>query len=103
MSEVHLDDIRRCLEDAYWRIAEELDGDGYRISAVWVVERPNGDSRFHLEFDGLDDMSTLPIDQSYGCSIREAPKVSCYFSRQGRSWPKELAEFDRKLREWSKD
>lgn len=103
MSEVHLKDIRRCLEEANWIIADELEGDDYQISAVWVIARPNGDSRFHLEFEGLDDMRKLPIDQSYGCSIREAQEIGCYFSREGRSWPHELAEFDRKLRQWSQE
>ncbi len=103
MSNIHLNDIRKCLEKAHWRVAQELDGDGYRISGVWVVERPDGTDRFHLDFQGIDDMRTLPIEESYACKVREAPDVSCYFSRQGRSWPKELAGFEEKLREWGKD
>ncbi|MDJ0711074.1 MAG: hypothetical protein QNJ14_11815 [Woeseiaceae bacterium] len=100
MSKIHLNDIRQCLESAQWKIVEELDGDGYRISGVWVIARPDGTNLFHLDFEGLDDMETLPVEQSYACAIREAPYVSCYFSRPGRSWPNELANFENMLREW---
>jgi len=100
MSEIHLKDIRRSLERARWGVVEEQEGDDYRISAVWIVERPGGGSRFHLEFEGLGDTRTLPIEESYACSVREAEDVSCYFSRQGRSWPEELSKFEKRLREW---
>ncbi len=103
MSDIHLNDIRRTLDKTHWSVVEELDGDGYRVSGVWVVERPDGTSRFHLDFEGLDDLRILPIEQSYGCTVREAPQVSCYFSRQGRSWPNELADFELKLKEWSEN
>lgn len=103
MSGIYLNDIRQCLEKAHWKVTQELDGDGYRISGVWVVERPDGTGRFHLDFQGLDDKRTLPIEESYACEIREAPDVSCYFSRQGRSWPQELAGFEKKLRKWGQN
>ena len=103
MSNIHLNDIRRSLEKAHWNVVRELDGDGYRISGVWVVERPDGTGQFHLDFEGLDDMQTLPVENSYGCTIREAPHVSCYFSRQGRSWPHELADFEKKLDKWGQN
>ncbi len=100
MSDVHLKDIRRCLERLHWKVVEELDGDGYRISGVWLIQRPDGTNQFHLDFTGFDDLETLPIEKSYACEIREAPHVSCYFSRKGRSWPIELADFEEKLQEW---
>ncbi len=103
MSEIHLKNIRRCLAKAHWSVVEELDGDGYRISGIWVIERPDGTSRFHLEFQGLDDMQTLPIEKSYACEVREAPHVSCYFSKPKKGWPKELAKFEKNLIAWGKD
>ncbi len=103
MSEIHLKDIRRCLEKAHWRVVEELGGDGYRVSGVWVVERPDGTNRFHLEFGGLDDMQTLPIERSYSCEVREAPHISCYFSKPRRGWPRELAKFEEELLAWRTD
>jgi len=103
MSDIHLNDIRRSPEKAHWKVVEELDGDGYSVSGVWVVERPDGTSRFHLDFQRLDDMRTLPIEQSYGCAVRESPQVSCYFSRQARSWPQELADFEKNLKMWRQD
>jgi len=55
------------------------------------------------DFQCLDDIRTLPIEESHACKVREAPNVSCYFSRQGRSWPQELAGFEKMLREWGKN
>lgn len=52
MSEAHLTDLRKVLEQ---------NGNEYDISDVWVVERPDGTGIFHLEFEGLDDLNVLPI------------------------------------------
>jgi hypothetical protein len=49
------------------------------------------------DFEGLDDMRTLPLAQSYGCELRGTRGVSpgLYF-RRARSavmWKRELAAF----------
>jgi len=52
-----------------------------------------------IDFDGLDDMKTLPVAESYACSVRGTSN-SLYFrrkgvggSRQAERWPEELAAF----------
>lgn len=95
-------DLRNGLEHRHWRVTQELPGDDYRISAVWKVARPNGKQVFHLEFQGLDESAVLPIERAYGCSIREAPDISAYFARVGRTWPEELQAFFDKLDAWAK-
>ena len=101
MSETHLADLRRALEQHHWVIANELDGNGYNISGVWVITRPDGSGMLHLEFEGLDDMKVLPMNKAYGCRLREERGISAYFCRKDRSWPKELDRFFGLLNEWS--
>ncbi|WP_282605186.1 hypothetical protein [Pelagibius sp. Alg239-R121] len=97
MSEQHLKDLRNALERGHWRVVEELPGDDYRICAVWIIARPDGSNRLALNFDGLDDLRRLPIEESYGCDLAESYKVSLYFARISRSWKPSLAEFIKQL------
>ena len=101
MSIEHLRQLRNELERHHWKIIAEEDGNDYDISAVWVIERPDGSNQLHIEFMGLDDLETMPIEKSYGCSIKEAPSIEAYFARISRSWPKELSEFIKKLERFS--
>lgn len=103
MSEKHLRDLRNRLEANHWHFVREEPGDGYRISAVWIIERPDGSNRLHIAFEGLDDMHTLPIGESYGCSVQEHPEISLYFARVSRSWPAELSRFINKLNSAAQD
>ena len=97
MSETHLNALRNALESNRWIVVSELDGDDYSISAIWVVSRPDGSTVRQIEFDGLDDMKVLPIEESYGCRIREYPSISLYFARINRSWNGLLSEFIEEL------
>ena len=92
MSEAHLTDLRKVLEQ---------NGNEYDISDVWVVERPDGTGIFHLEFEGLDDLNVLPISWAYGCRVQENNEICAYFARSGRSWHSELENFIKALNEWS--
>jgi len=58
-----------------------------------------------LEFDGTDlpfGLETLPIERAYGCAVREAPDISLYFARIGRTWGEELESFLEGLEAWAK-
>ncbi len=101
MSQIHLSDLRHTLERSSWQIAEELPGDGYAISATWLVQRPDGSFPFHIDFHCLDELKTLPIEQAHACSVRENKEISAYFARKGRTWPDELARFVSDLRAWA--
>ncbi len=93
MSSTHLEDLEAALRRSHWTVAKRCDGDNYRVSAIWAIARQDGSELRHIVFEGLHDLETLPIDQSYGCHVREAPEVALYFARVGRSWPKELKAF----------
>ncbi|MEM7262780.1 MAG: hypothetical protein AAF488_12375, partial [Planctomycetota bacterium] len=85
------------LEQGRWRIAAETSGNDYDISGVWQITRRDGTSELHLEFQGLDDLETLPIERAYSCRVREASDVSLYFRRKGSAWQQELREFVERL------
>ena len=97
MAAWHLEQLRGALVKRGWSCAE-LSGDGYRVSAVWELRRPRDDRTLHLEFEALDDLRTLPIDESYGCTLRENG-VGLYFRRQRSTelWQEEVAEFVKAL------
>lgn len=93
MSESHLSNLKNALEARSWQIVDEQDGNDYDISGVWVIARPDGTSRLHILFQGLDDMNTLPLERAYGCRLRELPHVGLSFARISRSWRPQLDKF----------
>ena len=97
MSQAHLTELRKILENSHWVIASEFEGNEYDVSGVWQVSRPDGANKMHIEFEGLDDMNTLPVEESYGCRVKEAPNINLHFSRVGRSWSEELTKFINEL------
>jgi hypothetical protein len=97
MSIEHLKQLRNALENQHWKIISEKDGNDYDISRVWVIARPDGSNQLHIEFEGLDDLKTLPLEKSYGCRIKEATDVAAYFGKILKSWPRELSEFINKI------
>jgi hypothetical protein len=94
MADWHLTDLEEALKRRGWRVVARLPGDHYRISATWQLERGNDPRSVLIDFDGLDDMRTLPIEQSYGCTQRTT-RNSLYFRRKGAQteWQVELAAF----------
>jgi hypothetical protein len=53
-----------------------------------------------IDFDGMDDMACLPLEESYGCHIRgrssKEEAAWLYFRRPNKSrplWEKDLAAF----------
>jgi len=93
MADWHLAELRAALEKRGWRIVER-DGDDYRISGTWELGRSRDPRTLLIDFDGLDDMKTLPIDQSYACRLRDSG-VAIYFrrARNEEQWREELAAF----------
>lgn len=85
MADWHLEEIKNALERVGWRFVAEHPGDEYRISATWEFSRGHTDANLFIDFDGLDDMITLPIEKSYACSVRGTPRLSLYFSKRGGS------------------
>ncbi|NOT41105.1 MAG: hypothetical protein HOP13_11485 [Alphaproteobacteria bacterium] len=92
MADWHLAELEEALSKRGWRIVARLDGDNYRISASWQLERGNDPRKILIDFDGLDDLRTLPIEQSYACQQR-GTKNSLYFYRKGVHWTGKLSQF----------
>jgi len=97
MADWHLREIEERLMKRGWRVAAIHDGDGYRISASWEIER--GESRLFLDFQGLDDLQTLPIERAYAVKVRSHPECDLGLgkkpteARPNRMWEEELAAF----------
>jgi hypothetical protein len=96
MADWHLDELRAALEKRGWSCVE-LPGNDYEVSATWQLSRPRDARVLHIDFDGLDDMKTLPLEHSYGCNLREAAERDrgLYFRRQRSRelWERELRAF----------
>ncbi len=93
MAEWHLKNLENGLMRRGWRIVAVHDGDGYRISASWSIQRSTRHAPLYIDFDGLDETGCLPVEQSYGCSIRDRKDSSLYFGKPGKRWRLELSAF----------
>ena len=109
MAQWHLDELQNFLERHGWRIIAEQAGDEYSISATWVTQRSTQVEPLLIDFEGLDDMQTLPLEQSYGCHIRGRSSIGIYFGRKGHksssrraNWHEELSKFVAQLDEIEK-
>jgi hypothetical protein len=104
MAEWHLLEIRNALEARGWRIISQHPGDDYQISATWEIERSTKKAPVFIDFAGLDDMVTLPLEQSYGCRIRAHNSLGLDFGRKGeggsrrrQKWRGDLKQFMNEL------
>ncbi len=104
MADWHLKELREALESKGWQIIAEYAGDEYAISASWEIQRSSKRLSLLIDFEGLDDMLTLPVERSYGCKVRGSDLLSLYFGRRGekgsnarQNWQQELYQFVSKL------
>lgn len=100
MSKPHLRALEEALLHKGWRVIAVHPGDDYRISATWEIQRSSSQPRQFIDFDGMDDMVCLPLEESYGCHIRGRAAmdkaVSLYFRRPNKSrelWEQDLEAF----------
>ena len=93
MSLFHLDELRKALGKKNWVLASESEGDDYKISAIWLVERLDGKYGFRLAFEGLHESGVLPIEKSFACHVESTPEISLYFHKPGIKWQKSLNSF----------
>ena len=104
MADWHLRDIRNALEQRGWQLATEEEGDDVRVSGTWLIRR---DVEVRIDFDGLDERVCLPMEQSYGCSVRGSG-LSLYFRRYGSDaasharWTSDLSAFAKSLDDLSR-
>ena len=100
MAEWHLNELRNAIERFGWRFVAEHPSDDLYISASWEFHRSDQEPDLWIDFGGIDDLRTLPIEQSYGCHARNQSSEGLYFRRKGSSdsakreiWLKELNAF----------
>lgn len=100
MAEWHLRELRNALEAKGWRVLAEHPGDERGLSASWEIERSTKKPSVFIDFEGLDDLITLPLEQSYACNIRGHRSSALYFSRKGsdgsrrrENWRDDLQQF----------
>jgi hypothetical protein len=92
MGDTHLQELRSALESKGWQLLSQDEGDCYRISAVWRVQRSTRIEPTELLFQGLDDLHVLPIQQSYACEVRDHKEIAIYFGSM-RQFRKALPGF----------
>ena len=85
MANWHLRELRNELERKGWRIVAEHPGNDRDLSGSWEIQRSPLMPAIHIDFEGLDDLDTLPVTESYGCHVREQRSISLYFGRHGES------------------
>jgi hypothetical protein len=100
VSKPHLRALEEALLRRGWRIIAVHPGDDYRISATWEIQRSSKQPSQFIDFDGLDDMVCLPLEESYACHIRgrshKDRAASLYFRKPNKSrdlWEQDLAAF----------
>jgi len=89
MAQWHLSEIEDGLEQIGWKVVSRDPGNDYDISETWVLKRSK---ILFLDFLGLDDMNTLPIEHSYGCKIRDT-EIELYFFKKGENGREALRSF----------
>jgi hypothetical protein len=100
MSKPHLDALEQALARKGWRVVAVHPGNDYSVSGTWEIQRSTSDPSLFIDFDGLDDLECLPLDQSHGCQLRGHHLVSLYFRPINKSrqlWEQDLAGFVRSL------
>jgi hypothetical protein len=105
MADWHLKGLRDAMESSGWRFVAEHASDHLYVSASWEFEGNKNEPHIFIDFEGIDDLRTLPIDESYACHVRNNRSLSLYFGRKGEkgstqreTWKKELHGFVASLR-----
>lgn len=83
MAEWHLNELRNAIERSGWRFVAEHPSEDLYVSASWEFKRSDKEPVLWIDFGGIDDLQTLPIEESYGCHIRNRGTPGLYFRRRG--------------------
>jgi hypothetical protein len=102
MSKPHLEALENAIRRSRWRVVSVHPGDDYQVSATWEIRRNEGDASILIDFDGLSARGDrcLPLDESYGCHVRNQESIALYFKRVVRSresWERDVEEFVQSL------
>lgn len=99
MADWHLAELRTAIERIGWRFVAEHPSEHLSISGSWEFERDSSESNLFIDFGGIDDLRTLPMDESYCCHVRGSAR-GLYFTRKAvdgsdrrKTWKQELENF----------
>ena len=100
MADWHLSELRGAIEKIGWRFVAEHPSEHLYISGTWEFTRDSSEPNLFIDFQGIDDLRTLPMNESYACHIRGHATQDLYFSRKGpegsgrrKAWKQELHNF----------
>jgi hypothetical protein len=96
MGVAHLHELRTALEEKGWSLISQEEGDGYRISGVWRIQRSTRLRPTEILFAGLDDMLTLPVERAHACEVKDHKQIGLYFGSM-KEFRKALPAFIRAL------
>ena len=98
MAEWHQAELEQALLSRGWTVLRVDPGDEYAVAGSWLLGR--GERRLTLDFDGLDDLETLPLSDAYAVHVRgRGQDASLYFGKKpsaahpNRSWEQDLDVF----------
>jgi hypothetical protein len=100
MAQWHLDQLMEELERKGWQFVRFIPSEDLYVSGSWEIRRFGSLKSIFIDFNGVDDLNTLSMEESYGCRIREKTD-GLYFSKQGidkksenyKIWKKNLKDF----------
>lgn len=96
MSIRHLNELETRLSIAHWQIVERVDRTDFAELCFWVVARPDGTSKFKIQFEADPERDAQTVLDSFAVRAELEGFPSLYFAR-GSSWAEELSTFVNKI------
>lgn len=98
MSKPHLRALEEALARKGWRVVAVYPGNDYDVAATWEIQRSAREPSLFVDFNGMepDGGGCLPLEESYGCTVRGRSSVDLYFRPVNKSrelWEQDVARF----------
>jgi len=95
----HIDDLRNVLYIHDLTVALEEDIPAF--PATWTLTHPYFTLPMTIAFYNVNDISVIPLHESFGCYLMEQPEISLYFTKTNRhSWQRDLTVFIKTLMQY---
>jgi len=95
----HITDLRNALYNHDLTVASEDDSPAF--PAMWTLSHPYFTLPMTIAFYNVNDISVIPLHESFGCYLMEQPEISLYFTKTNRhSWQRDLAVFIQTLMQY---
>lgn len=95
----HITDLRNALYNHDLTVASEEDSPAF--PATWTLTHPYFTLPMTIAFYNVNDISVIPLHESFGCYLMEQPEISLYFTKTNRhSWQRDLTVFIKTLMQY---